>query len=184
MMPEAEVTLRFAFWLLGKCGANAHADVAIDGAHVKIAGHHAAGIWIEQKHIFPIESFLQELQWLPKHGGRGWRGAYSRSNQTLAIRSAPGFDVQVVWSGKCIKAECKGGPLGSIKGKSATSILAQAIGQVIACGESGDSELWVAVPDSESFETVAVRLSKIDAFRRTGIKIALVSKTGDVRVVS
>jgi hypothetical protein len=29
IMPEAEVSLRLAFWLLDKCGVGAHADVAL-----------------------------------------------------------------------------------------------------------------------------------------------------------
>ena len=182
-MPEAEVTLRFAFWLLGRCGAGGHADIAIDGAHVKIRGHHAAGRWIEDRKIFPIEQFLMECQWVPDLIGRDWRGTYSRNGQTIAIRSVQGFDIEIVSCGKQIKAECKGGPLRNSKGKSATSILAQAIGQVITCADSMESELWVAVPDAESFENAAKRIAQIQAFINTGIKICLVHKTGTVRTV-
>ena len=39
-MPEAEVTLR---WLLDKAEPNSHVDVAIDGAHVRIAAYEQAG---------------------------------------------------------------------------------------------------------------------------------------------
>ena len=38
-MPEAEVTLRLAFWLLNRADQESHADIAIDGAHVRIARH-------------------------------------------------------------------------------------------------------------------------------------------------
>jgi hypothetical protein len=34
-MPEAEVTLRLAFWLLEYADDAQHADIAIDGAHHK-----------------------------------------------------------------------------------------------------------------------------------------------------
>jgi hypothetical protein len=121
---------------------------------------------------------------VPKSDATDWRGSYSRKDQTLAIRSAQGFDIQVICCGRDIKPECKGGPLGRIKGKNATSILAQAIGQVITCAESESRELWIAVPDSQSFENAAKRIGRIEAFKRTGIKIGLVSETGDVRVLS
>ena len=33
---EAEVTLRLAFWFLDRTGEGSYADIAIDGAHVRI----------------------------------------------------------------------------------------------------------------------------------------------------
>ena len=42
-MPEAEVTLGVAFWLLDSVGPHSHADVAIDGANVRIAALHSGG---------------------------------------------------------------------------------------------------------------------------------------------
>ncbi len=45
-MPEAEVTLRLAFWLLDNADAE-HADIAIDGAHVLIKAHEQNGRSVE-----------------------------------------------------------------------------------------------------------------------------------------
>ena len=58
LMPEPEVTLRLAFWLLRRAGVKSHADIAIDGAHVRIAAHEQAGRRIEERTVFDIQSFL------------------------------------------------------------------------------------------------------------------------------
>jgi hypothetical protein len=177
-MPEAEVTLRLAFWLLHHAEQKSHADVAIDGAHVRIAAHEQAGRRIEERTVFDIRSFLAENKCYPRHLGHEWRGTYSFEGHTVSIRSVHGFDVQVRCNDKEIRAECKGGPL-QPKGQSASAVFASAIGQVIVSSSDAQSEeLWVAVPDSPTFENVARRIIKGRAFANTGIKIALVSKAG------
>ena len=184
LMPEAEVTLRLAFWLLDHCGAGSHADIAIDGAHVKIAGHNAAGKWIDDKVIFGIEQFLLDAQCVQQEPVRDWRGRYARQNRTFAIRSVQGFDIEIDASGRRIRAECKGGPLERMQGRGTTTILAQAIGQIVACGTvSPGDELWVGVPDTKGFENAARRIARGHVFVKTGIKIALVNRTGEVRLV-
>ena len=168
VMHEPEVALRLAFWLLDRCGGSPHADLSIDGANIKI----------EARAVFDIQAFLKEHGWLAESLRDGWRGTYRRDNRTLSIKSAPGFDVQVTCDDKRIRAECKGGRLRP-KGRSASAILASAIGQAIACADGADSEqLWIAVPDSESFEKACRRIMAGAVFKRTGIQIALVSRTG------
>ena len=185
MMPEAEVSLRLAFWLLDQCGPDSHADVAIDGAHVRISSHIAAGKRVEDRVIFPIQDFLRDAGWHQELPSGDWRGQYSRRNQTFTIRSIQGFDVRIVGSGRSIKAECKGGPLEIVKGHGANAILAQAIGQIITSSTiSPGDELWVAVPDTPSFQIVGSRIAASRAFANTGIRIALVSMTGDVRLIN
>ena len=52
-MPEAEVSLRLAFYLLDLPGGDAVARVAIDGAQVKVG----------RRRVFPIEGFLSRVGW-------------------------------------------------------------------------------------------------------------------------
>ena len=182
-MPEAEVALRLAFWLLDRADQKSHADIAIDGAHVRIAAHPQAGRWVEERTVFDIRSFLAANKCHPKILKDEWRGSYSRKGQSLSIKSVHGFDVQVSCDGKDIKAECKGGPLQPVKGRGVAAIFASAIGQVIVSGSNAQSgELWVAVPDSPTFGNAARRIIKSRAFTNTGIRIALVGRTG-VRLI-
>lgn len=176
-MPEAEVALRLAFWLLDRAELKSHADIAVDGAHVRIAAHQQSGQGVKERNVFNIESFLAANECNPKELKDKWRGSYSRGDQSLTIKSAPGFDVQVRCGGKDIKAECKGGPLQPVKGRGAAAKLTSAIGQVIVAGSNAPSEeLWVAVPDSPTFENACKRIVKSPSFMNTGIKIALVGR--------
>jgi hypothetical protein len=176
-MPEAEVTLRLAFWLLDQADQNSHADIAIDGAHVRIAAHQQAGRQIDERSVFDIQTFLATNKWLRESRDRDWRGSYSRNGQSLTIKSIQGFDVQVRCDGKEIKAECKGGRLQRSKGLGPTAILASAIGQLIVSSSTSKSEeLWAAVPDSPRFESAGTKIVRSRAFVSTGIRIALVGK--------
>ena len=178
-MPEAEVTLRLAFWLLDRAGRKSHADIAIDGAAVRIAAYEQAGRRIKERTVFDIRSFLAANEYHPENLKHEWRGSYSRKGQSLTIKAVRGFDVQVRGDGKDMKAECKGGPLQPVKGRRPAAILARAIWQVIVSDSNAQSaELWVAVPDSPTFENAGKRIIKSRAFANTGIRIALVGKTG------
>lgn len=50
-MPEAEVSLRLAFYLLALPDCHGTAEVAIDGAQIRVHG----------EQVFPIAAFLREL---------------------------------------------------------------------------------------------------------------------------
>lgn len=178
-MPEAEVTLRLAFWLLDTAPESSHADIAVDGAHVRIAPYEHAGRQIAERVVFDIRAFLATNECRPERLTDEWRGTYRRRGKTLRIRSISGFDVQVRSGGKTIKVECKGGPLETAKGQAVANILASAIGQVIcAAGSEADAEeLWIAVPDAPAFENAARRLLTKRAFRNTGTHIALVGRS-------
>jgi hypothetical protein len=183
-MPEAEVALRLAFWLLDRADEKAHADIAVDGAHVLIKAHKQAGRQVEERTVFDIQSFLIENDCHAQNPKDNWRGSYIRKGRTFNIKSAQGFDVKVTCDGKDIKAECKGGPMQPVKGRSPAMILVSAIGQVIVSSSIEESdELWVAVPDSPAFEKAGVRTIKSRAFVNTGIKIALVGRN-NVRLLS
>jgi len=185
-MPEAEVTLRLALWLLDRSGPESYAEVAIDGAHVKIRPHEQAGRRIEEQTVFDIRAFLQANGCTPKSLKDEWRGTYTRKDCNLTISSVNGFDVRGKLGEKNIRAECKAGPLQSIKGISVRAILARAIGQVVTSefASSADDELWVAVPDTPAFESVGVKIVKGRLFAKTGIRLALVSEKGQVRLLN
>lgn len=184
-MSEAEVILRLAFWLLSQDGAGPHADVAIDGAHVSIAAHEASGRWIEERTVFPIGQFLADTKCIHRNNdSTDWHGDYDWNNSSITIKSVHGFDVQVALHGRLVKVECKGGPISPKSTKSVNAILASAIGQAICADLVTDSdEVWVAVPDSPGFEAVGRRITNRRGFAGTGIRIALVGRTG-VRILN
>jgi hypothetical protein len=178
-MAEAEVTLRFAFWLLNSEEPESHADLAIDGAHVRIKSHRQLGRYVEERTVFLIEDFLAASGCSPVAPKDEWRGKrFTRNGRTFSIQSMQGFDVRVSSGTRLVLAECKGGPLETIKGKSASLILAGAIGQVITSDSPYNAELWVAVPDSPAFRKTAHAIRRKPTFRATGIRIALVSESG------
>jgi hypothetical protein len=164
---------------MDRAGRKSHADIAIDGAHVHIAAHRQAGRRIKERTVFDIRNFLATNGCHPEKLRHGWRGSYSHKGQTLNIESVGGSDVHVKCDGKDIKTECKGGPLQPAKGRRPIAILASAIGQVIVSGSDAESEeLWVAVPDSPAFESAGRRIIRSRAFANTGIRIALVGRSG------
>jgi hypothetical protein len=173
-MPEAEVTLGVAFWLLDSGEPRSHADVAIDGANVRIAAHTAAGVAVKERLVFGIKEYLLKNHCCSHRLKDEWRGEYRRNDCTLTITSVRGFDVHFRSAGRTVKVECKGGLL-QPTGTSAKTIIADAVGQVITSDSiSPSDELWVAVPDSPAFETAGARIAENKVFRQTGIRIALV----------
>jgi hypothetical protein len=86
-MPEAEVTLRLAFWLLDHTHDAQHADIAIDGAHVRIRAHDQNGRHVEERTVFDIRGFLADENCCPRALIDEWRGTYLRFGKTLTIRS-------------------------------------------------------------------------------------------------
>ena len=82
-MPEAEVSLRLAFYLLSKPNSSGSASIAIDGAQVRCA----------DQEIFPIEAFLRELNWLQigQVGGNAWHGTYKKRGGRVCLDSLKQF---------------------------------------------------------------------------------------------
>jgi len=188
-MPEAEVSLRLALWLLGQKGCEPRVRVAIDGACVLIAAHRKQGSEEKEREIFPIEEFLRQGDWriLPSEGKepkKPWHGTYEHKHNgyRMTIHSEGGPDLQTKRSGKLLRVESKGGPLGR-KG-SPRARLDCAIGQALTLEDvMEDEERWVAVPFSSEFEKVCNSVKESAAFCRTGIKLALVHRNGKVTVL-
>jgi hypothetical protein len=91
-MPEAEVTLRLAFWLLDQTNDAQHADIAIDGAHVRIKAHEQNGRNVAEQLVFDIKRFLAASNCQPLSLTDDWRGTYQRRGKTFTVRSVAGFD--------------------------------------------------------------------------------------------
>ena len=77
-MPEAEVSLRLAFHLLGLPGSEGVARVAIDGAQVKVG----------RDRIFPIAAFLAETGWTQVRQ-RGLISSWASSSLLQALHWSP-----------------------------------------------------------------------------------------------
>jgi hypothetical protein len=180
LMPEAEVSLRVAP-LFDSHPALCHVDVAIDGAHVRIAAHESDGRTVAERSIFDVVGFLAGKGW--NGPANSWVGIYTLGHRTLSVRRSEGFDVRAsLPDGSSLCVECRGGPLAPRKGRSARQILSGALGQALVCPTVPATAVLVAVPDTTAFETAAGRALPCDAFRRTRFRIALVGGDG-VRVL-
>jgi hypothetical protein len=170
-MPEAETSLRLAFFLLQNRLANI-VEVAIDGAQVKT---------LAQVH-FQIGEFMVESQCEhcePFNGG--WSGNYRHvpSGGTLRIHSKPGLgDVTAVLAdGRTFRAESKKGPLVSSQSSQEYPLLREALGQLLTISEVGETDvLAVAVPHSDKFTKLAEQWRKAPLIHRVGIKILTVER--------
>lgn len=79
-MPEAEVALRFAIWLLSFPDAAPSTEVGIDGSAAR---------------VFPVWAFLREEGWhCSESGGRDgtchYQGIYTEGARTLRVHARPG----------------------------------------------------------------------------------------------
>ena len=69
-MPEAEVSLLLAFYLLEHPDSSGLAEVTIDGAQVMVG----------ENRIFPIADFLSGRGWtqVEQRGRNDWQGSYEK----------------------------------------------------------------------------------------------------------
>jgi len=173
-MPEAEVTLRLTFHLLALPGSQGVGKVNIDGAQVKVHG----------AEIFPIVPFLADMGWkqVEQVGKNDWQGWYEKGEQRLQIDAKSGVgDVVVTVGTKCIRAECKGGPLVKKPGSPEYRILRQALGQAITVEQVNVNDvLIVAIPHTDRFRQLADKWRKRPLVGRSGIQIVLVGRDGTV----
>lgn len=173
-MPEAEVSLLLAEYLLALPGAAQFASVAIDGASVTVHG----------KEVFPLASFLATRGWeleMPFAKTNGWTGIYTRKVHKLEIHSKSGVgDVVIHWRGVRIIAECKKGPLTKKRGSPERPLLASALGQALLCNAAESDIVIAAVPDTDAFRKLAAEWRTRPLIKCSGIHICLVPRSGDV----
>ncbi|WP_230534477.1 hypothetical protein [Microvirga roseola] len=174
-MPEAEVALRLAAFLLDQPKSGSMASVAIDGASIQ------AG----ELQIFDIDGFMAHGEWIQDKerpaGKNAWTGTYRRGGKTIHVHSRPGQgDVVAQVNGRHIFAECKKGPLIKKPGSPEYPLLTTALGQALLFDIARDDLVVAAVPDTATFRRLAEQWRTRPLVKRAGIQIALVSRSGTV----
>lgn len=178
-MPEAEVSLRLAMYLLDSGKAADDVYVAIDGAQIKTSN----------KVHFPIHEFLSFYKFRKISGDDRWHGTYEYggSGNKITIHSSPGLgDVTtVLFTGKKLIVESKKGDLEKSKSSSEYKLIREALGQLITIeSDIEDSVLAVSVPYSKKTEELAIRWSKAPFISKNNIGFLLVDRSGVVREYS
>ncbi|WP_445505346.1 hypothetical protein [Microvirga sp. G4-2] len=173
-MPEAEVALRLAEFILSLPGSGTMASVAIDRGSIKVGDA-----------IFDIGRFIASVGWEPiKHPQvrrSAWTGAYRRGDKTVRVHSRLGEgDVVAQFNGRRIIAACKKGPLARKVGSLEFQLLTAALGQAMLFDVSGDDIVVAAVPDTPVFHRLAEAWRERPLIKRAGIRIALVPRHGEV----
>jgi hypothetical protein len=174
-MPEAEVALRLAEFILSLPASGAMASVAIDGASIKVGD----GV------IFDIGRFMATTGWQPvkeaQAGRNAWTGAYRRGDKTIRVHSRPGEgDVVATIDGHRIIAKCRTGPLARKPGRLEHALLMTALGEALLFDIAGDDIVVAAVPDTPVFRHLVETWRRRLLVRRAGIRIALVARDGAV----
>ncbi len=174
-MPEAEVSLRLAFWLLEHGEAEPPIEVAIDGAQVRIG---------DTVH-FDLPNFLRSYGWQKLGGSESWQCEWVQagSSNRLRIHCNPGRGdvVARLRSGHTLRVECKKGPLARTTSSPEYPLMREALGQLLTVEEIGDRDiLAVAVPHSPKFDELASRWRNAPLIKRFGIGILTVDQGGSV----
>jgi hypothetical protein len=173
-MPQAEVALRFAGFILSLPASGAMASVALDGAGIK------AG-----EGVIDIGRFMAATGWEqtkePQTGRIVWTGAYRRGDKTIRVHSRPGEgDVVATIDGRRIVAKCTKGPLARRPGRPEHSLLMRTLGEALLFDIAADDIVVVAVPDTPVFRQLVETWRTRPLVRRAGIRIALVARDGAV----
>jgi hypothetical protein len=174
-MPEAEVSLRLAFYLIEQGLAASDVQVAIDGAQVKTTN---------TVH-FDIAEFLRGLGWIKPATDGIWQGTYAHAHHRpkVIIHSKPGRGdllVELI-DGRTLRVECKKGPLVRSRSSQEYPLLREGLGQLLALESVGERDLLaVAVPGSPKFEELAQRWRQAPLVNRFGICILTVGRDNQV----
>lgn len=172
-MPESEVALRLALYLLELPCAEPTANVYLDTQHIESHGRKG----------FPVVEFLAGEGWtrLSGEGERSWQGSYVRNGKQiiLATNSRRG-DVVATIANKTVRAECKKGRLSKTKGNPQNKLVHEAIGQLLTTENITDDDvLLVAIPKCTHNQN-RVEWGSRPLMKRIGIKIVLVGRDGTV----
>jgi hypothetical protein len=175
MMPEAEVSLRLAFYLMAKRLTSSPVRVAIDGAQIQTG----------QKVHFAIKAFLADGNCVACGPYESWRGTFHHnpSGLDLVIHSKPGCSdiVAVLNDGRTLHVESKKGPLTRSRNSQEYALLHEALGQVLTIAEIGTRDLLaVAVPHSQRFVELAARWRNAPLICKTQIRILTVGRDNEV----
>jgi len=167
-------SLLLAFYHLNQPDSSGLAEVAIDGAQVRVG----------ENEIFPITCNLSECQWTQdeQRGRKEWQGIYERDGQHLKIHSTPGVGDVVRSVGPTrFRAECKGGPLIRSPGGRELPILRGALGQLLTVEHVEDNDVMVAaVPFSPNLKSLADAWRDRPLVANSKIEIVLVHRNGSL----
>ena len=174
-MPEAEVSLRLAFWLLATGLSDGPIEIAIDGAQVQVN---------DIVH-FEIVKFLESMGWSRPANHSLWQCTWSHAKMPhrINIHSSPGKGdvVAPLRTGQMFRAECKKGPLEKSRSSVEYVRLREALGQILTVEVVGPNDLFaIAVPHAPRFAELAARWRRAPLVRRAGIQILTVSRDGEV----
>lgn len=174
-MPEAEVSLRIAFFLIEQRRTASVVRVAIDGAQIKT----------EQVIHFPIIEFLNSNGWKKNSGENTWQGIYVHQQWQphIQIHSFPGQGdiVATLHSGQILRVESKKGPLIKSKSSQEYPLIREALGQLLTIEKVGDKDiLAVAIPYSDRFAALAKRWREAPLIQKFGIRILTVDRKNKV----
>nr|WP_321497355.1 hypothetical protein [uncultured Methanolobus sp.] len=175
MMPEAEVSLNLALYLVRNTLVTSNVMVAIDGAQVETSGNI----------IFPIEDFMEKnnCQLIKKQ--RDWRGIYSVDNSkyNIEIHSTPGKGdvVAKLINGFYLRVESKKGSLSNSKSSKEYPLMREAIGQLMTIEDYKDNDkLAIAIPNSPKFKSLSDKWKKAPLIQKIELCFLLVEKNGNV----
>lgn len=173
-MPEAEVSIRLAHFLLQQKMAASPVRVAIDGAQVRTG----------DKIHFELVLFMKELGWVTQASG-SWQATYTNKciGGAIEIHSAPGKgDVTAdLHNGHALIAEAKKGPISRSKSSQEYPLMREAIGQLMTIENIPEKPLLsIAVPHSPKFSELAERWRRAPLISQAGIKILTVAQSGEV----
>jgi len=174
-MPEAEVSLRLAFYLIHSGLAASNVHVAIDGAQVKTT---------DTIH-FAIAEFLKGLAWSKGMIDDVWQGTYSHCEHQHRVvihsKSGRGDVVAELTTGRILRVESKKGPLVRSKSSQEYPLLREALGQLLTIEDISDRDLLaVAVPQSPKFEELVQRWRQAPLIRKFGICLLTVNRDNEV----
>ena len=174
-MPEAEVSIHLAHFLITKGLVIGDVRVAIDGAQVQT----------KNTVHFPLIEFMNALGWKRNVGTSTWQAAYrhEKFTESIVVHSSPGEgDVQATLTdGSTLLVEAKKGTLARSKSSQEYPLMREAIGQLMTLSEIPERALLaIAVPHSEKFAELASRWRKAPLIVRAGIRILTVDVDGNV----
>jgi len=177
-MSEAEVSLRFAFWLVREKLVSDEANdvlVALDSAQVKVG----------QVSTFDVVTLLREHHWRKTESTADWRGAYGHvdtaSRLVLGFRSGKGDVVCRLQDGRVLRADSKRGPLTHRGNSEEHRMLREALGQLLTRNSASKQDLLaVAVPYNPTFARLASFWREAPLIKQLRIHILTVGRDDKV----
>lgn len=175
-MPEAEVSLRLALYLVRNHLVQGDVDVAIDGAQIKnLNAFH-----------FPMDTFLLDERMKAETAtNASWQGRYTVDDlrPRINVHSSAGLGdvVARLNSGKLLRIESKKGTLQRSKSSSEYPLIREAIGQIMTMRiVENDHLLGIAVPHSDKFAELCARWADAPLIQRAGLVLLRVHRDGAV----